>query len=174
MRFLISISLSLLFSGVVFSQNDSIHAKRHQLVYLEIGGPSTIASINYEIGILQYNRLQLNARLGLGSTRFKDFQLKFNPDLTIPLGINAMLLLADRNKGTLNMEFMGGNTFSTYVKANSNFHPHRESSNHGYLTIGPNWTFNTGFYTRLSYCLVFEYYHRAIHWGGLSLGYQFI
>ena len=173
MKVLLIISLFLLCALQLNAQKDSTHQKRHQFVYLEIGGPSTIASINYEMGILQKNRLKLNARIGVGFTRFKDFSLSFNPDITVPIGLNALFLLLNKNKGALHIELMGGNTISTYVKANNDYQPHREFGNHGYISAGPSWTFNKGVYTRLTYCLLIENYRTPFQWGGISIGYKF-
>ena len=173
MKILLIISLSLLCVLPLNAQKDSTHQKRHQFVYLEIGGPSTIASINYEMGILQKNRLKLNARIGVGFTRFKDFSLSFNPDITVPIGINALFLLLKKNKGALHFELMGGNTISTYVKANNDYQPHREFGNHGYVSFGPSWMFAKGLYTRLTYCLLIENYRTPFQWGGISIGYKF-
>ena len=59
----------------LYSQLDSSEKVRYQALYLEIGGPSTITSLNYEMGLFQYNRLKLNARIGVGFTRLNDFYL---------------------------------------------------------------------------------------------------
>tara|TARA_B110000285_G_scaffold11139_1_gene11094 strand:- start:1086 stop:1610 length:525 start_codon:yes stop_codon:yes gene_type:complete len=173
LKIILIISLSLLCVLQLNAQKDSTHLKRYQAVYIEIGGPSTIASLNYEMGLLQKKRLKLNVRIGLGFTRFKDFSIAFNPDITVPIGLSTMLLLLDRNKGILHIELMGGNTISSYVKADNNYQPHREFDNHGYISAGPSWTFNKGLYTRLAYCLLLEKYKTPLHWGGISIGYKF-
>ena len=82
------------------------------------------------MGLFQYNRLKLNARIGVGFTRLNDFYLNFNPDLTFPVGLNSTFLLSDKKKGTLSFELMGGNTFSTYIRANHNYQPEREFDSH--------------------------------------------
>ena len=157
----------------LYSQLDSSEKVRYQALYLEIGGPSTITSLNYEMGLFQYNRLKLNARIGVGFTRLNDFYLNFNPDLTFPVGLNSTFLLSDKKKGTLSFELMGGNTFSTFIRANHNYQPEREFDSHGYISIGPSWIFTKGVYTRLTYCLLLENYKTPFHWGGLSIGYIF-
>jgi len=173
MRILLTILIVLFYSIQLFSQKDSIKKPRYQCAYLEVGGPSTIASLNYEIGLIQFEHLNINARIGFGATRFQDFNLKVNPDYTIPIGLNGTFPLFNKKKGILKVELMVGNTISSYVRVNSEYNPQREFDNHGFTSIGPSWTFGKGIYTRLNYCLILDKYKTPFHWGGLSLGYKF-
>ena len=173
MRAFLTILILVSCSASLFSQKDSIKNPRYQSVYLEIGGPSTIASLNYEIAIVQINRININGRIGLGATKFKDFNLKLNPDYTVPVGLNGTFEILKKNKGIMKAELMFGNTISSIIRLDSEYKSIREFDNHGFLSIGPSWAFAKGIYTRLNYYLILDNYKTPFHWGGLSLGYTF-
>ena len=173
MRILLSIISVLFFTTQSFSQQDSINKLRSHYFYLEIGGPSTIASLNYEIAILQFNRIDINARIGLGATRIKDFNLKTNPDYTVPIGLNGTLKLLKKNNRILKAELMAGNTISSHIRVDSEYKALREFNNHGFISFGPSYTFAKGLYARINYHLILDNYETLFHWGGLSLGYTF-
>lgn len=170
MRSLILICLFGFNQLVLFGQNES-NPEEKQLFYLEIGGPSTIASINYELEFLNKKHFSLFGRFGIGTTRLKDFQLKLNPDFTVPFGINFKWTPIESNSH-FNIELMVGNTISSHVYADSKLSPKRTYTIHGFTGLGPSWTFSSGIFTRLTYNGIIENYSSYVHWGGLSLGYQ--
>lgn len=171
---IIFIILTILFFGLsnnFIAQEDDTPTKH--FIYAEIGGPATIASMNYEYIFLTKGKFSWSGRIGIGSSGFKDFERNFNPDIYLPIGLNAHYLFYTGEKSSLSAEVGFGNTFSSVVYADYQNNVQRELANHGYLSTGIGWYFHRGFFTRLYYTPILENYNSFRHWGSLSIGYSF-
>lgn len=151
--------------------NDSIVLKNE--VYIEIGGPSVLASLNYNRNFILQEKIFLSLHLGIGAFHLKDFTNKFNPDITLPIGIDFNYIFSSYSNGHFSASIGGGNTFTSIVILSNNFTPVRAIENSGFLKIGANWHFKKHFYIGLAYTPIFEKYKTLRHWGGLSIGYAF-
>ena len=58
-------------------------------LYLEGIGIGGYGSVNYERSIIQKNNINLMARIGFGTYHILDYTNRFNPDIIIPIAINA-------------------------------------------------------------------------------------
>lgn len=142
-------------------------------IYTEIGGPATVASINYEFAFFNKDNFNINGRVGIGSAHLKDFERKLNPDFYIPIGINGRYAFHHNEKSYYSFELGIGNTFSSVVHANSLYVVERKNNIHGYIATSLGWYFNSGIFTCISYTPTIENYKTLRHWGSLSIGYSF-
>ncbi|MDX2360985.1 MAG: hypothetical protein QNK23_09275 [Crocinitomicaceae bacterium] len=169
--FIIPFLLGFQFSS--FAQNDSIAYNAFYVEALGIGG---LGSINYERFVFMKSKFTLGVRLGLSTHRMTDFRNKFNPDILVPISVNAMY------GGKHRIEIGVGTTYSSIVYATAEFVPERETAMHGNVYLGYRFQFYTkkpflknakGFLFRIGYSPIFEYFSSIRHWGGLSFGITF-
>ncbi|HIP32566.1 MAG TPA: hypothetical protein EYG86_07390 [Crocinitomicaceae bacterium] len=112
-----------------------IDNKQKNQVYLELGGPAIIASVNYERVLIQWSKLSIAARIGIGSNRITDFNQTLNPDVSIPLEVLTSVNL--NSTGTFKLKFGLGNTFNSTVILSSELKTKRLNSQN---VIYANWT----------------------------------
>jgi len=84
----------IVIQGKSFSQVVEQKSIRN-LIYLEAFGAGGYGSLNYERIIFQTRNklppnLKIGVRLGISTFHLKDFNNKFNPDVIIPVAINAI------------------------------------------------------------------------------------
>ena len=163
--------LFFLFGLTMFSSVSQETDKKHGIhhLYLEIWGIGGKGrNINYEYLFLKKDKLKLLGRIGIGSTKTRDFTDTYNPDISIPFGINAIY-------GTKHhIEFGIGQTLTSKVEANTeSWEPQRSSNLHANFTIGYRYQTEQGLLLRASYTPLIEFYNRFTHWGGISIGYTF-
>jgi hypothetical protein len=152
----------------MITQTDSTHVAVNAL-YLEAGGAAGYGSVNYERIFVHHNRLSLSARIGCGTYRLKDYTTHSNPDVLIPLAINACY--GKNHK----IECGAGQTIATTVQAaGSEFKPKRTTGFHTILSIGYRYQKDTnGLFFRCAYTPVIEFNRHFLHWAGISIGYSF-
>jgi len=137
-------------------------------VYLDLAGIGGFGSLNYSRHLYSIQHFDFDAFIGISSTKLKDFETKFNPQLILPFGIHATF----GNKHYLELGI--GSAYVNSVRANNNFDPERVSTINGNATIGYKYQKKQGgFLFRAYYTPIFEQYKTIKHWGGLSLGYAF-
>jgi len=155
-------------SAVSQAKVDSLSTKKNSF-YLELLGIAGYASLNFEREFIQIKKVKIGARLGISTYNFTDFTAQFNPDIIIPLSINALY----GNKH--NLELGLGQVISALVKANSTtFSPERSINIHPNFTIGYRYQKSSGgFMYRINYSPIIEFYKEYKHWGGISIGYTF-
>tara|TARA_R110002072_G_scaffold273058_2_gene433344 strand:- start:8431 stop:8949 length:519 start_codon:yes stop_codon:yes gene_type:complete len=163
--------LHTVFSTISVAQEESTNKKT--IIYLQAGGPSVVASINYERILLEKKIFQVNARFGIGTNRFKDFTNSINPDLTFPLGFAVNFKIKQMQKSQFNTKIGLGNTFTSIVMTGSDFSPTRQNSQNGYASVDAVWKNDKGIYLGLGYSPIFVRYKSLYHWGQLSIGYLF-
>lgn len=149
-------------------------------VYLDILGVGGYYALSYERQILERNRFAMGARIGITSYEFRDFNDKFNPDLIVPLSINAYY-------GNVHHVELGiGPTLSSVVKAHPfKFTPTRDLLVNVHMQVGYRYQKpGGGFLFRIGYTpyiQAFRITHLQFikptstlrHWGGISVGYTF-
>ena len=142
-------------------------------VFIAIGGPSVIGSINYERRFIVHEKAYLSARIGVGIIHLNDFTNKFNPDILIPIGVNFNYVLKRLNNSNLSVSIGAGNTVASIVVLGDDYSPDRINNNSGFVKIGIKWTFKQFLNIGLAYTPIFENYKTIRHWGGISIGYSF-
>ena len=80
--------LLLLIAQLMVAQIDSIHTTSN-IIYLEAAGPGGYGSLNYERVCCVKKDILFTFRIGAGTYRLNDYRTRFNPDILIPLAINA-------------------------------------------------------------------------------------
>lgn len=158
----------LLFVGViypVFSQEDSI--AKHQ-VYLEGGGSGGYGSLNYERIVHAKNKYSLALRFGIGTYHVTDYTNKLNPDIILPIMVNAYY--GQNHK----MELGVGQSFISVVQHDANFKADRVSNLNTLFSIGYRYQKSTGgILFRFAYTPIIEYNKHFRNWFGISIGYTF-
>jgi len=109
--FVITIVLGLSLNAI--SQKDSTDFIKNN-IYAEFGGIGGYGSINYERLIDKKSYFKVFGRIGLSTYNLKDYQNNFNPDIIVPLAMNACL------GNEHNLELGLGPTFSRIVKVQEN------------------------------------------------------
>ncbi|MGB0390623.1 MAG: hypothetical protein ACPGD5_03580 [Salibacteraceae bacterium] len=161
-------SLSLFICQNAISQADSNRHARN-VIFIEAGGFGGFGSINYERVFIDINKFSFSSRLGIGTYHFVDYTNSFNPDIIIPVTINA---LYGRNH---KIEAGIGQTFSSIVKMNFSDAKTKRSTNfHTVLSLGYRYQKETGgLFFRATYTPLLEFNKYYTHWAGISIGYSF-
>ncbi|MFY7908881.1 MAG: hypothetical protein ACOVO2_04995 [Emticicia sp.] len=156
-----------------FSQLDSQKSIRN-LVYLEAFGAGGYGSLNYErIIFKQRNQLTPNlkvgVRLGISTFHLKDFNNKFNPDVIIPVSVNAIF------GKTHHLELGFGQTLSNVTQTNNmTFAVERQTTLDSHFTAGYRYQKSErGIIFRLNYSPIISSDKLYNSWFGLSIGYGF-
>jgi hypothetical protein len=159
--------LIISFTQLLFGQlNESFPSNS---VYLEIGGIGGFGSVNYERKILEKQSYRLNTRAGISTYHLKDFSGKFNPDLIIPLGVNAVF--GEKHGLELGLNQIIASVILTNL---DNFMPYRSTTLNASAAIGYRYQKSeTGILIRVLYSPIYERYSYFNHWAGISLGYGF-
>jgi len=155
-------------SNMTFSQNDSTHIA-HNILYIELAGVGGYGSINYERVVFFKNKMMFGMRCGISSYHINDYSNTFNPDIVIPLSINAYY--GKNHKAEIGV----GETISNIVHADfANFKPKRETKFHTIFSIGYRYQKNAGgIFFRCTYTPIFEFNKYLRHWAGISFGFSF-
>ena len=152
----------------VFSQNDTTKTAKN-LIYVEFAGAGGYGSVNYERVIKSSKQFMLGLRLGAGTYHINDYTAAFNPDIIVPISLNAYY------GKTHKVELDFGQVFSNTVIANEfNFEPDRESDFHSFFSLGYRYQKQKGgLLFRCVYTPVFEFNSYFRQWFGVSIGYSF-
>ena len=152
----------------VFSQKDSLRISRN-LIYLEAAGAGGYGSVNYEKVLFGKKNLMFALRLGLGSYHIMDYTNKFNPDILIPLFVNAYY--GKNHK----IELGAGQIVANIAHVGyTDDKPTRTTNFHTGLSIGYRYQKNTGgIFSRYAYTPIIEFNKTFRHWVGVSFGYSF-
>jgi len=141
-------------------------AKNKNTLYIEGLGVGGYGSLNFERSFLKKEIHQLNARVGFGTYNITDFTNTFNPDITLPFGVNYFL----GKQHKLLTEF--GFTFSSIVQLDpSTFLPKRSNNFSPYFGLG--YRFNkedSRLILGATYYRKFEFFEYPRHWAGFSIG----
>ena len=165
---IIPILLTSSLFGQTEAEEDSKASKHH--IYLETLGISGRGrTYNYEYQLFHKEKLKIQARAGVGTAKRKDFTDSFNPDLTIPFGVNAFY------GNVHHVEFGIGQVITSVIHADiETYEPTRVHDLHGNLTIGYRYQKQEGgLLLRLSYTPLLEFNEKWNHWAGFSIGYSF-
>lgn len=131
---------------------------------LEALGPGGWGSLNYTLQ-RDLNPVHLRVRAGAGLLRLSDFENRFNPDLTFPLGLEL-------GYGKKHQVFAGGGAALSSIVRFSENDKRRQWNTHYYLTAGYKLLLKKGLYLKVGYTPLLEKgYFR--HWGAAGLGYSF-
>lgn len=137
-------------------------------IYIDLGGIGGFGSLNYSRKFYSINKFNFDGHIGISTTKFKDFQTKFNPQVIIPFGIHGSFGINHH------VEIGIGSAYVSSVRANDNFDPKRVSTLNGNASIGYKFQKQKGgFLFRAYYSPIFEQFNKLRHWGGLSVGYAF-
>lgn len=151
---------------IMVNAQDNVTVKN--AVYLDLGGTGGFGSLNYSRKFFSINKFGFDAHIGISSTKFRDFQTKFNPQIIVPFGIHGTFGLKHY------LEIGIGSAYVSSVIANDKFDPERVSTLNGNASIGYKFQKQTGgFLFRAYYSPIYERFNKLTHWGGLSLGYAF-
>jgi hypothetical protein len=166
--YLMLISILMLNKIDAFSQA-AVDRKRYNLIYLEFLGAGGYGTINYERIFQINNHLLFSTRIGLSTYNIKDYTNNINPDMIIPLTLNASY--GKNHK----IEIGYGKTFSSIVYAKlTNFEPGRSFNTHTNFHIGYRYQrSNAGLMYRISYSPIIEFNKYYRHRPGISVGYAF-
>lgn len=146
--------------------NDSSHVFQNA-VHVDFSGVSSIASINYERVLLKKDKLNMLARIGLGSIHLNDFTRRFNPDLLVPIGLYWTY-------GRRVMAEVGaGGTFTSIAYPDERtFKPSRRSKVHGWCSVGIRGRITDRIWLRAAFTPIFEF-GRVTRAFELGVGYRF-
>jgi len=163
-----AILLSFLYPRQLGAQDKPALSARHT-VYLEVLGSGGYGSLNYEHIIPLEDKLGIQIRGGISTYRLRDFELKFNPDIIIP--VSAGIIYGKRHSFEIGI----GQTFSSVSEIDiEKFAPRRKSRLSALGVIGYRITFpGPAIMLRLAYTPIWEFYDNLKHWAGLSFGYNF-
>lgn len=165
---LVLIFFSFFFAQYSLAQKDTLLHKNN--VFIELAGTSVFWSINYERNLIHFGDFKFNARAGLSMMNLYDFELKFNPNLTLPTSLQILYGKKQHNLelGTSlianRISFLDSETLEkeTDVKLSGGlilgYRFHKEKSRMNY---------------RVFYSPLWEYFQSYKHWGGLSVGVSF-
>jgi hypothetical protein len=159
--------------GKSFSQIVNQKSIRN-LIYLEAFGAGGYGSLNYERIVFQQRNklppnLKIGVRLGLSTFHLRDFNNKFNPDVIIPVLINAIY------GKTHHLEVGLGQTISNVAQTNgTTFAIERQTSLNSNFTAGYRYQKSErGVIFRLNYSPIISTNKVYNSWFGLSIGYGF-
>tara|TARA_B100000809_G_scaffold62197_1_gene58976 strand:+ start:1835 stop:2341 length:507 start_codon:yes stop_codon:yes gene_type:complete len=152
----------------VFSQTE-IADRSKNIVFAEVAGAGGFGSVNYEREIIQKGHLKFSLRGGLGLYHITDFEMKFNPDLIIPL----TMFFYYGKKHHIDVGF--GQTISSMVYMDfKELEKKRSYHLHSNLSVGYRYQKSSGgFFFKLSYSPLLQFNQIYEHWGAASFGYGF-
>jgi hypothetical protein len=166
-QFLILILLTLLIQNT-FSQSE-IETKTKNIVFAEVAGAGGFGSVNYERELIQRGNFKSSLRGGLGAYHVTDYEMKFNPDLLIPLTMYFYY-------GTIHHIDLGfGQTISSMMYLDyETMGKKRTYHLHTNLSIGYRYQKSSGgLFLKINYTPFFEFNENYTHWGSASIGYAF-
>ena len=136
-------------------------------IFLDLGGPGGLASINYEQKLFELLHIQVYAQVGLSTYKIIDFTRKFNPDIIVPMGL--MFTSQDKKFQPI---ISIGSTYSNSVHATP-YGKTRDAHLHMWSKIGYRYNFNDSpIYLQASYVSIREQEVGHRNWGGISIGYK--
>ena len=163
----------LLFSFIMISrslcaQTDSSHLTHHT-IYLEAGGAGSYGSLNYERMIHSKKKLSFSMRVGTSTYHIRDYRMKFNPDIIVPLSIHVCYGKDHK------VEVGAGQTIASIVHVNAtDIKPARATNFHTHISIGYRYQKNSGgIVLRCAYTPIIEFNKYFRHWVGVAIGYSF-
>ncbi|OQX75219.1 MAG: hypothetical protein B6D61_10860 [Bacteroidetes bacterium 4484_249] len=161
--------LFLFFQYSVLAQNTEEIDIAKSLIFIEAGGSGGYGSVNYEYLLKSINKIKLSVRIGFSTYHITDYTNSFNPDILIPIAVNAYYGLNH------NIDFSIGQTISNIVYAdNFDFQPKRKNSFNTNLSLGYRYQKETGgFMCKIAYSPIIENNKTYRNWISLSLGYAF-
>lgn len=162
--------LSCLFLSApeAFSQKDSARVARNN-IFVEAGGAGGYGSVNYERILMAAKNVTIAVRAGLGSYHLTDYANQFNPDVLIPLSVNACYGKNHR------VELDAGETFASIVQGDrKESKPARRNTFHTFFSVGYRYHKSKGGINfRCAYTPIIERNRYYRHWAGISIGYSF-
>lgn len=151
-----------------------VHQKSiRNLIYLEAFGAGGYGSLNYERIIFQQKHklppnLKIGVRLGLSTLHLRDFNDKFNPDIIVPITVNAVY------GKTHHIEIGFGQTISNVTQTSASFEIERKTTLSSNFTAGYRYQKSErGVIFRLNYSPIISSDKVYNSWFGLSIGYGF-
>ena len=159
---------SLSFFNIRAQEADTISAPAN-IVYLEALGSGGYGSLNYEHIFLRKDMLSLHIRGGISTYRLRDFELKFNPDIIIPVSAGISY------GKTHGVELGIGQAFSSVSEIDlERFAPGRKNRLSALGILAYRVIFRKpSIMLRFAYTPIWEFYKSWQHWGGVSFGYGF-
>lgn len=125
-------------------------------------GPGGWASLNYTLD-RSLGSLNLQFRAGSGVLRLSDFEQRFNPDLTFPLGLEV-------GYGGKHQVLAGAGAVPTGIIYASDQGKTRNWKTHYYLMAGYKLRLKNRLYMKLAYSPLFENHHFR-NWAAAGVGY---
>ena len=168
-KIIFSILAFIYFSNLIVAQSTEKEKRTKNLVFIEAGGSGGYGSINYEYLAKKINKLKLSVKIGLSSYHLNDYTNKFNPDIIIPIAINAYY------GSKHNIDFGLGQTITNVVYAdNSDYQPKRTNNFNTNLSIGYRYQKEAGgIMFKIGYAPIIENNNMFRHWFLLAFGYTF-
>lgn len=162
-----SIFLLLIFSMVKVSAQKNT-------IFLEAFGWGGYGSLNYGRTIYNLPNLPIDigTQIGIGSFKQKDINHQFNPDIFLPIGVNAQF-----NYKKHSLEFGISHTIASVLimDLSKNTKQYRTYTHNGGMLIGYKLRLlkHPNLYLRIAYTPILEQYQHYRHWAGLSMGIKF-
>lgn len=131
-------------------------------------GVSGYGSVNYDRILVHPKMFTFGIRAGIGTYRFRDYLLNFNPDLIFPVSIYGAL--GNKHK----LEISLGYTFASLVQASrETFEPVRQNNANLNATIGYRFQSlqKPRLYGRAYLAFLSLNKEKEIFWPGFSIGY---
>lgn len=138
-------------------------------IYLEAAGAGGYGSVNYERAMYSGKKIVLAIRTGAGTYHILDYRIKFNPDVLIPVSVNACY--GQDHK----LELGVGQTIAFIVHAMvTEADPRRMINFHTCFNLGYRYQkMMEGIVLRCTYTPMIEFNKYIRHWAGISIGYLF-
>lgn len=167
--------LVLIAPSICFSQNTE---ERTHSLFLELGGPASLESLNYDHQLWSKDIWSAGGRVGLGFNRFQDYNNRFNPDFALPFGLYGALSLLSQDPtkprtSALLCELGAGFVFTTTIQADTDLETIRENKLNTYLYGGLRYNMAKGLFVRAAYTPLFSPNTGWNSWGAISIGYSF-
>lgn len=173
-RLLLFLFAVFFFTFTSFAQSYDSDKEAKNSVYLDIMGTGGWYSLNYERIVYTNNNLGLGVSSGVSVMHFKDFDLQFNPDFSIPLSLNAFYGKKHH------LEVGVGSTFASVVRADEDYFAKRYLNVNLTMTLGYRYQKpGGGFMFRAAYTPIIPVYRQITengsfkNWFSLSFGYSF-
>ncbi len=149
------------------SRTDTL-TKATQAVFVEALGSAGLGSMNYERSLLNAGRVNVGARIGVGTIHLRNFEQRFDPDLIVPVGVFATW------GGRFRAEIGGGAAITSITYPDPvTFEPARRAEVQAWSSIGFRFSNpGGGVLFRFAYTPLWEFGNLR-HWGGVSFGYSF-
>ena len=163
------IIICIFINNLIVAKNTETLKKARNFVFFEVGGSGGYGSINYEYLVKKIKKLKLSVRVGASSYHLNDYTNKFNPDVIIPITINAYY-------GTKHNIYFGlGQAITSIVYANnSDYKPKRTNNSNTNLSIGYRYQKEVGgIMFKIGYASIIENNNMFRHWFLLAFGYTF-